>query len=267
MTIRQLINKHLALGRSLRDARNLAAEEIILRKIASSEMASHVTLKGGIVMYNLAKTDRRVTQDIDFDLLRYSIGKTSIEAMIRKMDAVNDGFRVAITGEIEELRHEDYHGVRIRAEIKDADHGKLQIKLDIGVHTYWSIGQENLAFHFETDDGGVSLTVNPPEQICAEKLISLARLGALSTRYKDLYDLYFLIEKCGVSAKRTGEILQLFFDNSRRKPKDLYGLEDSIESALSDPVFLAEASRPAAKWIDVSVDQLKNAILDFVRSL
>ena len=41
-------------------------------------MAERVTLKGGIVMYNLSKNERRATRDIDFDFIRYSIDEASV---------------------------------------------------------------------------------------------------------------------------------------------------------------------------------------------
>ena len=75
MLIKQLVNKYMQQGHNFRNAQNLAAEEIVLNKIAASPLSENVTLKGGIVMFNLTKSDRRVTQDIDFDLIRYSIDK------------------------------------------------------------------------------------------------------------------------------------------------------------------------------------------------
>lgn len=67
MLIEEIINKYRKQGHSSRNANNLAAEEIILTKIASSELCENITLKGGIVMFNLTKNNRRVTQYIDFD--------------------------------------------------------------------------------------------------------------------------------------------------------------------------------------------------------
>ena len=99
MTIKELVNDNIIKGYKLKDAENLAAEEIILKKIASSDMAEHVTLKGGIVMYNLTKNNRRVTQDIDFDLIRHSIDKESIRTFIDKMNRINDGFSLIIVGQ------------------------------------------------------------------------------------------------------------------------------------------------------------------------
>ena len=51
MIIKELVDKNISNGCSLRDTQNLAAEEIIIRKIASSDYAERVTLKGGIVNY------------------------------------------------------------------------------------------------------------------------------------------------------------------------------------------------------------------------
>ena len=78
MLIKEIVDKYIASGHNYRNAQNLAAEEIVLSKISSSNLTEYVTLKGGIVMFNLTKSDRRVTQDIDFDLIRYSIEKYRI---------------------------------------------------------------------------------------------------------------------------------------------------------------------------------------------
>lgn len=67
-SIKEIVNSYVQKGHSFRNAQNLAAEEIILKKIASSDLSENVTLKGGIVMFNLSKNERRVTQDIDIDV-------------------------------------------------------------------------------------------------------------------------------------------------------------------------------------------------------
>lgn len=84
MLIKKLISKYEELGYSIANCRNLAAEEIIISKIAKSPLAEHVTLKGGIIMFNLTKSSRRVTQDIDFDLIHYSIDEESIRLFFKK---------------------------------------------------------------------------------------------------------------------------------------------------------------------------------------
>ena len=142
----------------------------------------------------------------------------------------------------------------------------MKLKLDIGVHTYTAITQERIVFSFGHDEN-ISVKVNPPEQIFAEKLLSLARLGVISGRYKDLYDFYYLIKEKCVSKEKVGEILKLFFELSKKKPDSLLELQESIEDTLNNEGFLTEASRPSSRWIDVDIAEVKETILNFVNSL
>ena len=267
MTIQELVSTNVNKGYSLRQSQNIAAEEIILKKIASSSLVEHVTLKGGIVLYNLAKNSRRVTQDIDFDLIKYSIDKESIRLFVNKLNAVDDGFKVALSGDIEDLHQEDYKGVRAKVVITDKENKSLRLKLDIGVHTYSAIEQNSLLFNFSSSHDCVSITVNPPEQIFAEKVISLARLGVISTRYKDIYDIYFLIKDCKISSNNVRDILKMFFKNTHRKPDNFLDLRKVVESTLNDENFIKDASKPIFKWIDDDFDIVKKTIIDFIYEL
>ena len=264
MLIKEIVNKYIGFGHNYRNAQNLAAEEILLTKIASSPLSDHVTLKGGIVMFNLTKSDRRVTQDIDFDLIRYSIEDESIRWFVEKLDSINDDISASIVGDIEKLHQEDYQGVRINLLLQDKEKNKLMIKLDIGVHTYSAIEQERIVFSFENGNKNIQMKVNPCEQIFSEKLLSLARLGLLSTRYKDIYDLYYLIVNKLVEVSKVRDILNLFFASSNRKPNDINELTNSIIDTLDDKGFSKEARRPASKWIDVDYEVVKETIISFI---
>lgn len=267
MLIKELVNKYVKQGHSYRNAQNLAAEEIVLNKIAASQLSEHVTLKGGIVMFNLTKSDRRVTQDIDFDFIKYSINDYSIKLFVEKMNSVTDGIEASITGSIEELHQEDYQGVRVHLLLKDLKNSTLRIKLDIGVHTYSAIEQEKIIFSFGSNSKSVSIKVNPCEQVFAEKLLSLSRLGPISTRYKDIYDLYYLIINNLVDVSKTRTILDLFFKSSKRKPNDAFELVNSVADTLNDANFAKEAKEPASKWIDVDYDILRKTIIGFIQKL
>lgn len=267
MLIRELLNKYIEQGHGYRDSQNLAAEEIVLTKIASSPLSQHVTLKGGIVMFNITKSDRRVTQDIDFDFIRYSIDDRSIRLFVKKMNTINDGITASVEGGIEQLHQEDYQGARVHLLLTDIKKSTLRIKLDIGVHTYTAIQQKSVIFAFDNDNNSVSIKVNPCEQIFAEKLLSLARLGPISTRYKDIYDLYYLAANNLVDIDKTRDILEIFFECSKKKPNDVYDLVNAVIDALEDSNFSKEAGQPASKWIDVDYDDLKTTIVDFISKL
>ena len=144
MLINELINKYKKQGHNYKNAQNLAAEEIVLSKIASSPLSEHVTFKGGIVMYNLSKSSRRVTQDLDFDLIRYSIDEDSIRFFVEKLNSISDGVKASIHGDIKKLHQEDYQGIRVNLVLTDIQNVTLKIKLDIGVHTYSAIEQKRI---------------------------------------------------------------------------------------------------------------------------
>lgn len=267
MNINDLVNKYVRQGYNYRNAQNLAAEEIALFKLSSSPLAEHITLKGGIVMFNITKNSRRVTQDIDFDLIRYSIDNKSIELFIKKLNSINDGITVKINGGIEQLHQEDYRGARVRLLLIDKANKKLGIKLDIGVHTYSAIEQDKTIFVFDNNEEKISINVNPSEQIFVEKLLSLSRFGPLSTRYKDIYDLYYLIKNNLLDINKVRKITKLFLESSSKKPNDVFELTNAIIDTFEDKAFSQDASKPASKWMDVEYNEVKETIVNYVSKL
>ena len=111
------------------------------------------------------------------------------------------------------------------------------------------------------------MKVNPCEQIFAEKLISLARLGPISTRYKDIYDLFYFIKNNLIDVDSLRNILELFLSSSMRKPNTIDELVDSIVNTLNNAAFAKEANKPASKWIDEDYGAVKDAITKFVEVL
>lgn len=55
------------------------------------------------------------------------------------------------------------------------------------------MSQQEMAFQISLDESAVFLHVNTKEQIFAEKLKSLLRLGTRSNRPKDVFDMFYLM--------------------------------------------------------------------------
>ena len=267
MYIKEIVNKYLKLGHTFRNAQNLAAEEIVLSKIASSKLSEHVTLKGGIVMYNLSKSDRRVTQDIDFDFIRYSIDEDSVFIFVNKLNSIKDEIECKIYGKPEKLHHDEYKGVRVYLILKDKNKDKLKLKLDIGVHTHLSIEQKKLLFSFESGNKSVHIKANSTEQIFVEKLITLGRLGSFTTRYKDLYDMYYLITQGLLELGLVKEEIKLFLNSNNRKPNSINELFEVVVETLNDDRFAKEASKLIFKWVDVDYSSVKNELIKFLENI
>lgn len=73
---------------------------------------------------------------------------------------------------LKKLHHQLYDGKRVNISIIDNYNNYLETKLDIGVHKYFELEQDEYIFDFDIFDGSVSLLINSPEQIVCEKLKS-----------------------------------------------------------------------------------------------
>ena len=60
--------------------------------------------------------------------------------------------KIELTGNIEELAHQDYHGKRIHIKITDSDGYHIDSKIDIGVHKHFDIEQEEYWYSRELQD-------------------------------------------------------------------------------------------------------------------
>ena len=134
-------------------------------------------------MRSLTGDIRRATQDMDIDFIRYSLAD---EAIQRFVDDINifDDIHIEISGAIEPLKHQDYQGKCMT----------IDSKIDLGVHKDLSIQQEEYCFDVCMDDEGASLLINSREQMLTEKLRSLLKFGPLSTRFKDIFDICYLVD-------------------------------------------------------------------------
>ena len=110
MNLEQLRKNYLDNGFSMANASAKICQDIILNKISKSKMNKNVTIKGGVVMYGLSHDKRRATRDLDLDFIKYSLADESINTFIDVLNLVDDGIKVYIEGDIQELHHQDYKG-------------------------------------------------------------------------------------------------------------------------------------------------------------
>ena len=193
MNLSDMVNKMKELGYEPDDARARICQDIVLKALSKSTLSRNVTIKGGVVMRSMTNNIRRATQDMDIDFIRYSLSNESIESFIEKLNCL-DGIEIKRIGKIEELSQQDYKGKRVHVHIKDSNGNLIESKIDLGVHKHIEIEQEEYCFDIAFDDEGASLLINTREQMFVEKLRSLLKFGIFSTRYKDIYDMYY---QCG----------------------------------------------------------------------
>lgn len=241
-------------------------QDIVLKAISQGDFCRSITVKGGVVMRSISGNSRRATQDMDLDFIRYSLSDESIRDFVKRINCL-DGIAIRIDGEITELSQHEYRGKRVMVIIEDDTGHSFKSKIDFGVHKNVQIEQDEYCFDVCLDDVGASLLINSKEQIFSEKLRSLLIFGPLSTRYKDVFDLYYLTDY--VEGKRLRVCLDTYIFN------DPYMAENNVEAVIkrlnrtfSDKLYLYNIERSSkSNWLGIQVSDALKKILLFLETL
>lgn len=114
----------------------------------------------------------------------------------------------------------------------------------------------------------VALLTNSKEQICVEKIKSLVKFGIASTRYKDIFDIYYLINTPNFDKHRFVKYIdKLIFKDSSLEEKNIVDVKNNLEFTLSNSRFKSMNSMARNNWIGVSIQEVIISILEFISSL
>ncbi len=266
MNLNSIFNDYLNSGYSRAFAISKTCQDIIISKISNAGLNKNVTIKGGVVMMAISKDKRRATQDLDIDFIRYSLDDTAISAFIEKLN--DKDIKIKIISPIKKLHHQDYDGKRVFIEISDNFGNVFSTKLDIGVHKNMDIEQDELCFDLGNYSKTVMLLANSKEQICVEKIKSLLKFGITSTRYKDIFDIYYLFNTNNFSNSRFFKYLdKLVFKDSLIDENNIIDLKNSLEVILYNNKFKSMISMARNNWLEISIDETITSILEFISSL
>lgn len=266
MDLNALLNNYLNNGYSRAFATARVCQDVILSKISKSNLNKNVTIKGGVVMMAISKDKRRATQDLDIDFIKYSLDDRAIITFIEKL--TDKDIKINITEPIKKLHHQDYNGKRIFIEISDNYGNIFSTKLDIGVHKDMDIKQDEICFDLGIDAENVRLLANSKEQICIEKIKSLLKFGITSTRYKDVFDIYYLINTNNFNIPRFINYLdKLIFKDSLIEENNLFEVKESLENTLSNSKFKSMLNMAKNNWTELPVENVITSIIKFLSSL
>ena len=265
MDIAAMVNKLVQSGYGVAPARAKVAHDIFLAAIKAAGFKDNITIKGGVVMSGLSKNVRRATMDMDVDFVRYSIDDVAIQKFVRKLNVL-EGVSISIQGQITELKHQEYRGKRVYLMLSDRSGAQVVTKVDVGVHTRADVKQKDFTFDVVTDARGVKLLANSKEQIFAEKLKSLLRLGPFSGRYKDVFDMYFLRDKL---AKRTlkSYMRMYIYDDPKMHERNAVDVVGRVQSILQSSGYTKGLSNKKFAWLDVDPQRVIQGLIEFLNGL
>jgi predicted nucleotidyltransferase component of viral defense system len=265
MNLRDEVEKIKSEGYSEANAESKLCQDIVLKAIFESGMGKNTTIKGGVVMRSISKDARRATQDMDIDFIRYSLGDDSIRQFIKKLDCL-EGIHIRQTGEITELKQQDYHGKRVYVVIFDDTGDFIESKIDLGVHKNLNIEQEEYCFDIACYDGSATLLINSKEQMFTEKLRSLLKFGPNSTRYKDVFDMFYLTDK--VDSKKLLQCLNTFvISDPGMKENDMNAVVSRITRTFSSKRYIDRLIDSKKNWIGEEIPSVTARLIEFLKSL
>lgn len=219
-------------------------------------------------MHSISKDMRRATRDMDLDFIKYSLEDNSIIRFIEELSNVDDGIKIKIDGEIKELHHQDYDGKRVNIELFDKYGNKIKTKLDIGVHKLLDIKQDEYCFDLSIINKNANLLINSKEQIFVEKIKSLLKLGFRSTRYKDLFDFYYLINKTELDKEKLMNCFNiLIFKDETMRENNIKDVVNRLQMTFNSNAYRNHLSNPKNNWLDITVDDAIMSVLKYIKSL
>ncbi|QWT17527.1 nucleotidyl transferase AbiEii/AbiGii toxin family protein [Collinsella sp. zg1085] len=264
MDLAQIRDAYIDDGLDYQNATVRTCRDVVLTLIAASRMADHVTVKGGVVMQQISGDRRRATRDLDLDFVRYPMTDESICVFINALCPPDSVVRIDIIAPVEDLKHQDYRGKRVHLRVTDGFGTSMEMKLDLGVHDKLSLEQDELWFDSALSDDGMTLMANSKEQVCAEKLRSLMRIGAASTRFKDVFDVYYLLCREGVEPDAFDRAMRvLVYDDSGMRENCAGDVCTRLARVLGDRRFRRNLANARNNWLGANVDKVTAGILRY----
>lgn len=151
---------------------------------------------------------------------------------------------------------------RVYVKIEDEHGFKIQSKIDLGVHNRLGIEQEVYCFDIAYDNEGASLLINSNEQMFAEKLRSLLRFGPLSTRVKDVFDLYYLKDYVDME-KLQAALDEYIFRDEKMREKQGSDIVKRLTRTFKDKEYVSYLEKSDKRWIDEEISGVLNGLLEF----
>ena len=265
MNLQELIDAYYEEGLTRDLAASRVCQDIVLKAISEGPLSRNVTIKGGVVMRSLTKNNRRATRDIDLDFIHYSLDDYAIREFVKRLNCI-DGISIELDGAITELKHQDYHGKSIEVKITDEYGNTVKSKIDIGVHKHLEIDQDEYCFDVCLDDNGATLMKNTVEQSFVEKLRSLLRFGSNSRRYRDLFDMFYLMDLA--SAEKMLDMIRiLIFDDPEMRENTMEDVIGRLNKTFEDEQYLSRVSGSRQRWIDNDIHEIVEGIMSYLKKL
>lgn len=193
--IARLKNKAKETGKPFQLHLQLFCQEEFLRRLAASCYAENLVLKGGLFIYTLTNFESRATVDIDFLLQQFPGRIENIKRMVDEIISVDSGndFITFTSRGFETISPQrKYTGVSFQlvGQIKNT---RTPFDVDFGVGDIIIPVPRKRTIPVQLDGfGAPEVLTYSLESTIAEKFDALLQRLELTSRMKDIYDIYYL---------------------------------------------------------------------------
>ena len=238
----RLKNKAKETGRPFQLHLQLFCQEEFLRRLAASKYAQNLVLKGGLFIYTLTNFESRATVDVDF-LLRQLPGTVEdVKKIVDEIIAVDCGNDfIAFTSRGFEMisPQRKYKGVSFQlvGHIKNT---RTPFDVDFGIGDVIVPASQKRTLPVQLDGfNQPEVMTYSLESTIAEKFDALLQRMELTSRMKDIYDIYYISKMFDFDGRA---LQQAIFETLQNRGTDYD--KDSFGRVIA----LAEDSSIQVRW-------------------
>lgn len=168
--------------------------EHVLMRLEKSKYKDNIILQGGVLLSSIIGSDMRTTKDIDATLKSIPLNEETIRNIFEEILSIDreDGFIFKIES-VKDIRLDDvYGGYRINVY---GEFDKLKTHFFIEVTTGDIITPREIKYKYNSifEDKIINIMAYTIETIIAEKFESIISKNISTTRAKDFYDMYIIV--------------------------------------------------------------------------
>lgn len=168
--------------------------EHVLMRLEKSKYRDNIILKGGVLLSSIIGSDMRTTKDIDATLRSFPLNEQSIRKIFEEILSIdiNDNVKFKIEN-IKDIRLEDeYGGYRINV-FGEFDNLKTHFFIEITTGDIITPREIRYKYNSIFGDKKINIMAYTIETIVAEKFESIISKNITTTRAKDFYDTYIIM--------------------------------------------------------------------------
>lgn len=182
---------------------NIAAQSVLqtymlerlLERISLSKYKDNFILKGGMLISAMLGIDSRTTMDMDTTIKGFALTKENITNILAEICSINLDDNVTLNlKKVELIRAKDeYGGYRATFEAIYNNEMPVIMKIDITTGDQITYKEIEYSFTLMLEERKIQIWSYNLETIIAEKFETIIRRSTLSTRVRDYYDVYMLM--------------------------------------------------------------------------